>query len=117
MTASYLDVVLSAVLIFAVPGVTAFWVKRIIRDLGNRFERVELKQTELREKILPTDYLQFKVYIKDMNQWSERCGREMNHMQSTSTLAIERIDKNIDRIFELLDDMRNRANKRTRSTD
>jgi len=121
---SYLDVILSVVLIFAVPGVTAFLVRKLLRETEERIAKnaetigvLKTKQEELREKTLPMDYLSFKVYEKDMKQWSERCSREMDHLQKTYTDAINRIDKNIDRIFEILDGMRNHAEKKTRSTD
>lgn len=124
MMTSYLDVILSVVLIFAVPGVTAFLVRKLLRETEERIAKnaetigvLKTKQEELREKTLPMDYLSFKVYEKDMKQWSERCSREMDHLQKTCTDAINRIDKNIDRIFEILDGIRNHVEKKTRSTD
>lgn len=124
MMTSYLDVILSVVLIFAVPGVTAFLVRKLLRETEERIAKnaetigvLKTKQEELREKTLPMDYLSFKVYEKDMKQWSERCSREMDHLQKTCTGAVNRIDKNIDRIFEVLDGIRNHVEKKTRSTD
>lgn len=111
------EILVGVVIVFAVPGITWFLIKRITRQFTDELFAVKERQRILREETLPEDYLSFDTYERDLRLSKDQCNKDMLHIKENYENAVNRIDSNIKEIFQRLNKMTDRSGRKDRSTD
>ena len=117
MNDKLIEILIALVIVFAVPGITWFLIKKVTRQFTDELINVKERQRILREDTLPKDYLSFDTYERDLRILKEQCNKDMSNIKENYETAINRIDSNIKEIFKRLNEMSNRSGKKDRSTD
>ncbi len=124
MNDKFIEIIIGLVIVFAVPGITWFLIKKVTNQFIyelNQFtvelNSVKERQRILREKTLPEDYLSFDTYERDTRLIKEQCNKDMLNVKENYAIAVNRIDNNIKEIFQRLNEISNRSGRMDRNTD
>ena len=117
MSDKLIEVLIGIVILFAVPGMTWFLVKRVTKQFTDELIVVKERQAILREKTLPEDYISTKTYERDLKLSKEQCMKDMQNIKENYENAVARIDDNIKEIFDRLNKMVDRTGRQDRKTD